>query len=120
MSLGLIPYEPHERKLKDGSATCLGLSVAALECDDARLADSVRQSLRASGYLVLSAVGVTVRAGSVALRGTVPSYFMKQIAQEVTRATAGVRSLTNRLTVRVPSADTKWRDPGTSPGEEGT
>ena len=42
---------------------------------------------------------------SRALRGTVPSYFIKQIAQEITRSTAGVKALTYRLTVRVPSAD---------------
>jgi osmotically-inducible protein OsmY len=102
MSLGLVLYEPQLLPHEGGPAVHDG---ALPESDDARLADSIRQSLRASGYTVLSAVAVTVRAGSVALRGTVPSYFMKQIAQEVAKATAGVTSLTNRLTVRVPSAD---------------
>ena len=47
------------------------------------MADSVRRSLCESGYTVLGEIGVTAQAGSVALWGTVPSYFMKQIAQEV-------------------------------------
>jgi osmotically-inducible protein OsmY len=80
MTLGLIPYEPPAPSLADASAVCLGASPVAMERDDERLADSVRQSLRTSGYTVLGTIGVTVRAGSVALWGTVPSYFMKQIA----------------------------------------
>jgi osmotically-inducible protein OsmY len=90
----------------------------SLECDLARLADSIRQSLRASGYPVLNAVAVNVRDESVALLGTVPSYFMKQIAQEVTKATAGVRVLTNRLTVGAPSVDLKRNDLGARSGND--
>jgi hypothetical protein len=74
MSLRPILIEPQLPQLAGGPAVHDG---ASLDGDDERRADSVRQSLRASGYTVLDAVGVTARAGTVTLRGTVPRYFMK-------------------------------------------
>lgn len=67
---------------------------------DQRLAERVRQALSESGYSMLEAVVVTVHEGAIVLRGTVPSYFMKQIAQEVAKATVRVNVLSNRLTVK--------------------
>ena len=74
MSLRPILNEPQLPQPAGGPAVHDG---ASLDGDNERLADSVRQSLRLSGYTVLGAVGVTARAGTVALRGTVPRYFMK-------------------------------------------
>ena len=65
-----------------------------------RLAESVRKALSGSGYSMLEAVVVTVHEGAITLLGTVPSYFMKQIAQEIAKATVGVNVLSNRLTVK--------------------
>jgi osmotically-inducible protein OsmY len=63
------------------------------------LAERVRRALCDSGYSGLDLVIVTIHEEMVTLRGSVPSYFMKQIAQEVVKATCGVKSLSNGLKV---------------------
>jgi osmotically-inducible protein OsmY len=68
--------------------------------------------------MALRTIGVSVRGRAVALWGTVSSYFIKQIAHEVTKTSAGVKSLTNRLTVVVSSVNPMWSDSGTDPGTE--
>lgn len=68
--------------------------------EDKRLANCIRQALGESGYSVLQEVGVAVHEGAIVLRGTVPTFFMKQMAQEIAKASSGVKSLTNRLAVR--------------------
>jgi len=58
----------------------------------------VRRALIESGYSQLQDVTVFATDGGVVLVGIVPSYFMKQIAQEIARS-AGARTLENRITV---------------------
>jgi osmotically-inducible protein OsmY len=52
-----------------------------------------------AGYAALRAVEVSAREQVVELRGHVPSFYMKQMAQVVTMAVRGVRELRNAIEV---------------------
>ncbi len=62
------------------------------------LADAMRQ-LRKSNYHQLTRVDCDFHAGVLTLRGTVSSYYLKQIAQSRVRRIPGVESIVNRLQV---------------------
>ncbi len=70
--------------------------------DDLRLAERVGRALRATGYGPLRDVEVTARARLVVLRGRVPSYYMKQVAQTIALAVAGAQDVRNHLDVGRP------------------
>jgi hypothetical protein len=62
--------------------------------------------VRATGYPSLRAIEVAACECFVILRGRVPSYYMKQIAQATAAAVPGVRELCNDMDVVVPSGGT--------------
>jgi osmotically-inducible protein OsmY len=66
------------------------------------LAERVSRALGATGYPPLRAVEVVVCDRLVTLRGRVPSYYLKQIAQVTVLAVVGVGELCNRLEVVRP------------------
>jgi len=71
--------------------------------EERRLAQRVERALHVRGYRALRAVTVTVRGPLVILQGRVPSYYMKQMAQEAALEVPGVRKLRNDVQViRVP------------------
>jgi osmotically-inducible protein OsmY len=55
--------------------------------------------LRASSYRSLGAIVCDYYRGALRLRGNVPSYYLKQIAQSLVLALPGVDRLHNELTV---------------------
>lgn len=57
------------------------------------------ERLKESSYLHGRHVFLEAHEGRVVLRGTVQSYFQKQIAQELVRRFDGVQSVENRLVV---------------------
>ena len=59
--------------------------------------------LRRSGYLALSDVSCDARDDVIYLRGRLPSYYLKQIAQAVADEVEGVRRVVNRIEVIVPA-----------------
>ena len=63
----------------------------------------VLQALEATGRLSLRNISAVVREGHVVLLGSVPSYYLKQVAQTACMAVEGVKSLENRIAVRQPS-----------------
>ncbi len=63
------------------------------------LADQVSQALRDSGYAALGSVDIAIDKGHVTLRGPVRSFHQKQIATSVVLPLAGVKGLSNELTV---------------------
>ena len=67
--------------------------------DDLQLKQRVIEALRASGYRAMRNIDVTVAKGMVILRGRVPSYYLKQIAQTAARSVRGVYELCNELDV---------------------
>lgn len=59
--------------------------------------------LRRSGYLALSEISCDARGGVVYLRGRLPSYYLKQVAQAVAAEVVGVRRVVNRIEVIAPA-----------------
>ena len=58
-----------------------------------------RDVLQASGYPALAAGECSVEAGIVELRGTVGSYYLKQVAQELVQRVKAVRQVRNSIEV---------------------
>ncbi|WP_160164418.1 BON domain-containing protein [Rhodopirellula baltica] len=56
--------------------------------------------LRSSPYYVLRSLTCELLLGQLCLDGTVPTYFMKQMAQETVRTVIGVEKITNRVSVQ--------------------
>jgi osmotically-inducible protein OsmY len=70
---------------------------------DPRLAQRIEHALRASGYWPLRGIEVTVHEHLVILAGRVPSYYLKQIAQETALSASGVDQVRNDLEVGRPT-----------------
>ena len=80
------------RRTAEQAADRFGL----LEDDPASL---VAARLRRSGYPFLRGIKCEVRDGLVVLSGAVPTFHLKQVAQELAAHTKGVRQVENRLHV---------------------
>jgi osmotically-inducible protein OsmY len=87
-----------EQMNADGAATLLTQRVVDLD-----LAARVGCALRATGYAPLRGVEVTVHERLVILRGHVPSYHLKQVAQGTALAVLGAQEVRNDLEVDQPS-----------------
>jgi osmotically-inducible protein OsmY len=68
------------------------------------LGDRVDGALRRSPYLSAGSLCCEAQQGRVVLRGTVGSYFQKQMAQEAIRRVDGVHEIFNELEVLAFSA----------------
>jgi hypothetical protein len=79
------------------------------EPDDAELEVTIRVAL-CSAYSPLRAVVVVVTSGRVLLIGRIPSFFLKQVAQEAARRVPGVAGFENRLVVERTTVTTKQPD----------
>jgi len=66
---------------------------------DGNLLKQVRQALVATGYPELQQVRVHVDGNDVALRGTVTTYYQKQLAQEAAMHIDGVESVSNGIVI---------------------
>jgi hypothetical protein len=71
--------------------------------EDSGLAERLEQGLSRAGYAPLRDIKVLVHARVVRLIGRVPSYHLKQVAQEIARATVGVSTVRNQLKVLAPN-----------------
>ncbi len=60
---------------------------------------AVRVILSNSGYQALKAITCRYDEGSLTLRGEVPSYYHKQIAQEMIRKVNSVETIINQIKV---------------------
>lgn len=69
---------------------------------DVHLARRIDHALRATTYLELRKLDILVEGRVAILRGTVPSYFLKQIAQTAALGVSGVCELQNELDVEPP------------------
>jgi osmotically-inducible protein OsmY len=63
------------------------------------VAESARTALQKTGHGWLQRVEVVTEDAVIVLRGRVPSYYLKQIAQATVMAVAGVEVLRNELQV---------------------
>jgi osmotically-inducible protein OsmY len=71
---------------------------------DSELAAGIEHALRSTGYGYLREVQVILENGCVLLRGKVPSYYLKQLAQETILAKFALMKLCNDLEVIASSA----------------
>jgi osmotically-inducible protein OsmY len=55
--------------------------------------------LRNNTYLALKNVSCEYEGGRLTLRGCLPSYYLKQVAQELVLGVAGVREIVNNIKV---------------------
>ena len=72
----------------------------------ARIQKVIEDRLWRSGYLALRNVSCLAQDDEVHLLGRVPSYFLKQIAQEIAGGVEGVRQVINRIDVLCLSRST--------------
>jgi osmotically-inducible protein OsmY len=63
------------------------------------LPNEVERVLQSTGYQDLRGNEIFVHYGVVFLRGQVPSFHMKQVAQTAARSVSGVREVRNELNV---------------------
>src|SRR5437867_4481465 len=71
------------------------------------IAERAENRLRANAYLALKNISCDFQDGVLTLRGCLPSYYLKQVAQEVVATTDGVKRIENQIEVLGPS----WRQP---------
>ncbi len=69
---------------------------------DALLNRKIAAALGRCAYIRNSSLRLDVRSGRVVLSGDVPSYFLKQMAQESLREVEGVEEIQNELEVSIP------------------
>jgi hypothetical protein len=64
-----------------------------------RIGLTVENRLRASGYFALRGVSCSASDGAACLYGSLPSYYLKQLAQEIAGAVGGVHMVINKIQV---------------------
>jgi hypothetical protein len=67
---------------------------------DAMILSAVKDCLEATGYRSVGQLRCEVDNGVVQLHGELPSYFLKQVAQETVRQVKGIREVKNFAVVR--------------------
>ena len=67
-----------------------------------RILDSAESCLRSNSYLALKNVTCDYREGVLTLRGCLPSYYLKQVAQTVVARVAGGVRIVNEIEVVSP------------------
>jgi hypothetical protein len=80
--------------------TALAILAEPTQGRDDRLQASAITALRASGYRALWNLLCTVRDGVIVVSGTVPSYFLKQKAQQALLALGCGSTVRNLLSVQ--------------------
>jgi osmotically-inducible protein OsmY len=66
-------------------------------------AEAAERRLRQQPYLALREVSCACRDGVLTLRGHLPSYYLKQLAQEAVADTPGVGRVENQIDVTAPA-----------------
>ncbi len=92
----------HERPVGETDAVRAAALLSWPSPEDLRLAQRVAHALRGTGYGPLRGVEVTVHERVVTLGGRVPSFHLKQVAQEAALAVPGAHQIHNDLEVRRP------------------
>jgi osmotically-inducible protein OsmY len=62
--------------------------------------ESAQGRLLGSPYFALRNVGCVYRDGVLTLRGSLPTYYLKQMAQSVVAETEGVSAVVNQIEVK--------------------
>jgi osmotically-inducible protein OsmY len=80
----------------------IGAAFEGAQSANPDLASRIEHALCATGYPSLRNLHVLAVAGIAVLRGAVPSYYMKQLAQTAVSGVAGVSDVHNELEVVPP------------------
>jgi osmotically-inducible protein OsmY len=75
------------------------LSEISLSPYSPSLDNTAQARFRASAYLALRDVSCTISDGVACLQGDLPTYYLKQVAQEIAGSIDGVRLVMNRIEV---------------------
>lgn len=67
-----------------------------------QLEDDLHHAFRTAGYPGLRHIGITHQNGRMTLRGRVPTYFLKQLAQSLASSRPGVQVVDNDIEVVCP------------------
>lgn len=70
----------------------------------------IDSALQGSSHLTGHTLHIEMRPDRVVLRGVVPSYFQKQVAQEVVRMVDGVERVDNQLDVDWTATPDAWEE----------
>ncbi len=81
------------------SAICLHDSRTDFLTDPTAVPPEAKMRLLRSGFRELHSLSCEFHEGVLTLRGTVSSYYLKQVAQRILRGTTGVIEINNRLEV---------------------
>jgi hypothetical protein len=64
------------------------------------IVEAAENCLRKNAYLVLRNISCEFREGVLVLRGCLPTYYLKQIAQSAVLGIAGIDRIDNQIVVR--------------------
>jgi hypothetical protein len=103
------------------------LAVPSANCETSALtrvpaiACKAIEQLRRSNYGALRNISCLASDGVLTLRGSLPTYYLKQMAQEIASRVEGVRHVVNRIEVRRPAGEPRTAQKsaplrGTNPG----
>jgi osmotically-inducible protein OsmY len=67
------------------------------------ITETAESKLHNNPYLALKNLCCDYRDGALVLRGCLPSYYLKQVAQEVVGRLDGVERIDNQIQVRTPA-----------------
>lgn len=91
--LGFAGHESHVHAVR------VACHVPAERNDDSKLMEAVAGVLRDTGHPALRGLDIEICGGVVVLWGRVPSYYLKQVAQEAAQRVGGVRGIANGIEV---------------------
>ena len=95
-AMALVAEKLAESEFRHGEALTVedNLTVA-----DKELLHLVREILSTTGYAQLRHLQIYCHSGRVTLQGSVPTYYLKQVAQTAVRRLVGIRGLDNDVKV---------------------
>ena len=91
-----------EQASEEGDAPPMAVPPHAQSPEERCLVEGAREALHAKGHGSLRGIEVGVHARMVILNGPVPSYYLKQVAQETVLSVSGVDQVRNNLEVARP------------------
>ncbi len=77
--------------------------MATAEVPAADVAERAESELRRNGYVALKNIACEYREGILTLTGCLPTYYLKQMAQEAVARLDGIGRVENRIEVVSPS-----------------
>ncbi len=75
------------------------VATAGTTARERKIEESAESRLRRSGYLALKDINCTCHDGAMTLRGHLPTYYLKQLAQHWVAEIEGVREIINQVEV---------------------